>query len=67
MFICQCCQAQSSSGEPSFSKTLATRPKIYPARYESKKKEIEKKPFDAGGNGYEIVREIQVCQGCAET
>ena len=70
MFICQACRAQVPAHIAPHFKITQTRPKIYPERFKrlaskgpgGKEKRIK---IDNGGQGREIVRQIQVCPDCA--
>ena len=59
MYMCEHCQKQIAGNVPSKLITVATRQKTYPVRRDAKGK-----PFDLGGTGYEIVREVRVCGEC---
>ncbi len=50
MFKCKACGKQSNSGEKQYSKIVETRKKYY----------------EGGGFGWEIVKEIKVCESCME-
>ena len=63
MFKCECCNKQISAGIPSQLFPIETRKKVYPPRY-GKKGSQSHVLMDAGGTGYETVREIQVCPDC---
>lgn len=51
MFICEQCKKQTAAREKQFKKVIDSRPKRY----------------SNGGEGWEIVKEISVCNKCVET
>ena len=69
MFHCQGCQRLTHPGEPSSRKVVATKRVLYPPRlgvYPSKKDKKFSTRDDHGGTGSQIVREILVCERCAQ-
>lgn len=48
MFLCEQCGRTTSAGEKQAKKTIKTRPRVYAG----------------GGLGWEIVKEVNVCQKC---
>lgn len=61
MFICDKCHKSSKSGESLTRQVVETRDVTYPYRTYQAGKD---KKTDPGGEGTEIVREIQVCSTC---
>jgi len=59
MFKCESCNKQVAEKTPQHSITIKTRKKHYPKRYANNGPII-----DNGGDGFEIVRELKVCQTC---
>ncbi len=73
MYKCENCNQQMPANTPSQLFPIETRKKIYPPRFINTKhargkseRYADKKHFDEGGTGFEIVREIRVCQRCAD-
>lgn len=63
MFICQTCNKPSKPGEKQHKVTVATRHKKYPMRTYSVR---NREPItDPGGEGEEILKEINVDANCA--
>ncbi len=76
MFRCQMCKTIVPAGVPTAKITVATRPKVYNSRGSEpverggprfrRGRPVRKcKPYDRGGEGHEIVREVSVCPKCA--
>ena len=78
MFRCQKCDRIVPAGVRSNKVTVATRPRTYEARGQDPserrggrgrfvrgKRVRKRKPYDKGGVGTEIVRELSVCPACA--
>ncbi len=78
MFRCQKCDTIVPAGTRTSKVVVATRPRTYDARGQDPserrgrgrfvrgKKVRKRKPYDKGGAGTEIVRELSVCPRCAE-
>ncbi|MCW8880019.1 MAG: hypothetical protein OQJ89_15985 [Kangiellaceae bacterium] len=68
MYICKNCNTQSIPQQPSFLYNLQIRTKNYPIRIGVNQyidlNGRNKFNDDPGGIGWEIVRQIQVCQPC---
>ena len=77
MFRCQMCDTIVPAGTRSTKVVVATRQKIYEPRgqdprerrggrsFRGRRGPRKKKPYDKGGTGTEIVRELSVCPSCA--
>lgn len=77
MFRCQMCDTIVPAGIRSAKVVVATREKVYEPRgqdprerrggrgFRGRRGPRKKKPYDKGGRGVEIVRELAVCPGCA--
>ena len=68
MFKCQLCGVQVPGGVPVHRMVVASRNRIYPRREKAHsvvetetKRGLRKRVDDPGGQGTEIVREIEVC------
>lgn len=68
MFRCERCQSLVPPDVPVTRLIAETRPVIYPRRPGANRKSKKGiKPDDAGGRGFEIVRELNVCPDCANS
>lgn len=77
MFRCQMCETVVPAGTRSTKVVVATRARVYEARgqdprerrggrvFRGRRGPRKKKPYDKGGQGTEIVRELSVCPSCA--
>lgn len=78
MFRCQICNTIVPAGTRSTKVVLATRHRVYEARGQDPRERRggrsfrgrsrgprKKKPYDKGGTGTEIVRELSACPSCA--
>jgi hypothetical protein len=77
MFRCQMCNKIVPAGTRATKLVVATRERIYEARgqdprerrggrtFRGRRGPRKKKPYDKGGTGTEIVRELAVCPKCA--
>ncbi len=78
MFRCQKCETIVPAGTRTNKVIVATRPRTYEprgqdpserrgrGRFVRGKRVRKRKPYDKGGAGSEIVRELSVCPRCAE-
>jgi len=71
MYRCQNCGSVVPTRTPSLWIPIEIRKKVYPPRDNANRIRIrgKKKPIlrlDPGGNGFEIVRELKVCNSCNE-
>ena len=67
MYRCQQCFTLVSANQPSFLLTVQSRSKEYPKRQKVQSYQKDGRACladDSGGRGYEIVKEIRVCQSC---
>lgn len=67
MFRCQQCGKVSQSGEECHKQVIEKREKIYPFREKVFSFCVERKREfrdDKGGTGWEIIKEINVCNEC---
>lgn len=79
MYRCQLCDKVVPSNTRTTKLVVATRERVYEARgqdprerrgarpFRGRKGPRKKKPYDKGGQGTEIVRELSVCPSCAAT
>lgn len=77
MFRCQMCNRIVPAGTRSTKLVVATRERIYEPRgqdprerrggrsFRGRRGPRKRKPYDKGGQGVEIVRELSVCPSCA--
>lgn len=77
MFRCQMCDTVVPAGTRSSKVVMATRTRVYEPRgqdprerrggrsFRGRRGPRKKKPYDKGGEGTEIVRELSVCPKCA--
>ena len=77
MFRCQKCETIVPAGTRTAKVVVATRPRTYESRGQDPserrgrgrfvrgKRVRKRKPYDKGGAGTEIVRELSVCPKCA--
>lgn len=78
MFRCQMCETVVPAGTRSTKVVTATRARVYEARgqdprerrggprtFRGRRGPRKRKPYDKGGEGTEIVRELSVCPSCA--
>jgi len=77
MFRCQMCNAIVPAGTRSTKVVVATRERIYEPRgqdprerrggrgFRGRRGPRKRKPYDKGGRGVEIVRELSACPSCA--
>ncbi|MCA9077438.1 MAG: hypothetical protein KDA93_20595 [Planctomycetaceae bacterium] len=77
MFRCQKCERIVPAGTRTNKVVVATRPRIYEprgqdpserrgrSRFVRGRRVRKRKPYDKGGAGTEIVRELSVCPACA--
>ncbi len=76
MFRCQMCKTIVPAGVPTSRIVVATRSKVYASRgsdpterggprFRRGRPVRKRKPYDRGGEGTEIVREVAVCPKCA--
>lgn len=65
-FKCELCEcAQPAKSKPT-RVIVETRPRVYPERTRPGKQGNPSRVIDFGGEGYEIVREVNVCSRCVE-
>lgn len=77
MFRCQKCGTIVPAGVRATKVTVATRPRVYEprgqdpserrgrTRFQRGRRVRKRKPYDKGGQGTEIVRELSLCPRCA--
>jgi hypothetical protein len=77
MYRCQLCNKVVPSSTRTTKLVVATRERVYEARgqdprerrgprtFRGRRGPRKKKPYDKGGQGTEIVRELSVCPSCA--
>jgi len=77
MFRCQKCGTIVPAGVRATKVVVATRPRVYEprgqdpserrgrSRFQRGRRVRKRKPYDKGGQGTEIVRELSVCPTCA--
>jgi hypothetical protein len=77
MYRCQMCDKVVPSGTRATKLVVATRERTYESRgqdprerrgarpFRGRRGPRKKKPYDKGGQGTEIVRELSVCPACA--
>ena len=67
MYICKICNVQVPSNYSSFLVTVESRSKTYPFRANANKFKIagrKKVSHDPGGQGFETVKALRVCESC---